>query len=158
MLRALCVQGLNLRACCVQTSAFFGFSLLFSAVFRFFLMSFPGEKNKRTRWINVSIRCLSTCSLRSEGDSNPRAAFGDYTLSRRASSATRASLLCFSECKVKNNFWITDNPPDYFSHIFLKPSANWLSGRKYHTLFRPDEKVVNNPTDNGSDENNYEYP
>ena len=31
--------------------------------------------------------------LRSEGDSNPRAAFDDYTLSRRASSATRASLL-----------------------------------------------------------------
>ena len=30
---------------------------------------------------------------RSEGDSNPRIAFDDYTLSRRASSATRASLL-----------------------------------------------------------------
>ena len=32
--------------------------------------------------------------MRSEGDSNPRAAFDDYTLSRRASSTTRASLLC----------------------------------------------------------------
>ena len=31
--------------------------------------------------------------LRSEGDSNPRAACDDYTLSRRASSTTRAPLL-----------------------------------------------------------------
>ena len=31
--------------------------------------------------------------MRSEGDSNPRAAFDDYTLSRRASSTTRAPLL-----------------------------------------------------------------
>ena len=31
--------------------------------------------------------------VRSEGDSNPRAACDDYTLSRRASSTTRASLL-----------------------------------------------------------------
>ena len=30
--------------------------------------------------------------MRSEGDSNPRAACDDYTLSRRASSTTRASL------------------------------------------------------------------
>ena len=30
--------------------------------------------------------------VRSEGDSNSRIAFDDYTLSRRASSATRASL------------------------------------------------------------------
>ena len=35
---------------------------------------------------------------RSEGDSNPRYAFGVYTLSRRASSTTRASLLC--SCSV----------------------------------------------------------
>ena len=47
--------------------------------------------------------------------------------------------------------------PTIFTYFF-KPYANWLSGRKYHTLFRSDEKVVNNPTDNGSDENNYEYP
>ena len=32
--------------------------------------------------------------LRREGDSNPRNPFGVYTLSRRASSTTRASLLC----------------------------------------------------------------
>ena len=34
--------------------------------------------------------------LRREGDSNPRNPFGVYTLSRRASSTTRASLLCVS--------------------------------------------------------------
>ena len=33
-----------------------------------------------------------TFTLRREGDSNPRYAFGVYTLSRRASSTTRASL------------------------------------------------------------------
>ncbi len=36
---------------------------------------------------------ISPFSLRREGDSNPRYAFDVYTLSRRASSATRASLL-----------------------------------------------------------------
>ena len=37
---------------------------------------------------------------RSEGDSNSRIAFDDYTLSRRASSATRASLLVFAFAKI----------------------------------------------------------
>ena len=41
--------------------------------------------------------------LRREGDSNPRYAFGVYTLSRRASSATRASLL-LALAKVRKNF------------------------------------------------------
>ena len=41
----------------------------------------------------VENQSLIGFGLRSEGDSNPRAAFDDYTLSRRASSATRASLL-----------------------------------------------------------------
>ena len=46
--------------------------------------------------------------LRREGDSNPRYAFDVYTLSRRASSTTRASLhrlnyvADFSECKDRN--------------------------------------------------------
>ena len=41
----------------------------------------------------IIIEALSIClSWRSEGDSNPRAACDDYTLSRRASSTTRASL------------------------------------------------------------------
>ena len=38
--------------------------------------------------------------LRSERDSNSRYAFGVYTLSRRASSATRASLLVFAFAKI----------------------------------------------------------
>ena len=37
---------------------------------------------------------------RREGDSNPRTGFAGYTLSRRASSATRAPLLCVSGCKI----------------------------------------------------------
>ena len=37
---------------------------------------------------------------RSEGDSNSRTAFDGYTLSRRASSATRASLLMGFSAKV----------------------------------------------------------
>ena len=38
--------------------------------------------------------------MRSEGDSNPRAACDDYTLSRRASSTTRASLLDYIVAKI----------------------------------------------------------
>ena len=46
--------------------------------------------------VSVLVACLSLSRLdleRREGDSNPRNAFDVYTLSRRASSATRASLL-----------------------------------------------------------------
>ncbi len=45
---------------------------------------------------------------RSERDSNSRTAFDGYTLSRRASSATRASLLCkwFAAAKV-GIFWLS---------------------------------------------------
>ena len=44
---------------------------------------------------------------RSEGDSNPRDPFGAYTLSRRASSATRASLhlLPQKRCKGTDIYW-----------------------------------------------------
>ncbi len=50
-------------------------------------------------------------SVRREGDSNPRNAFDVYTLSRRASSATRASLpaACVSLASVimhKNNYFL----------------------------------------------------
>ena len=41
---------------------------------------------------------------RSEGDSNSRTAFDGYTLSRRASSATRASLLADLSCKGSDFF------------------------------------------------------
>ena len=48
---------------------------------------------------NSALLC-STLFLRSERDSNSRYAFGVYTLSRRASSATRASLLVFAFAKI----------------------------------------------------------
>ena len=41
---------------------------------------------------------LDPLFLRKEGDSNPRTGFAGYTLSRRASSATRASLLGVVGC------------------------------------------------------------
>ena len=43
--------------------------------------------------MNKFMRCLSPNCLRRDGDSNPGNPFGVYTLSRRASSTTRASLL-----------------------------------------------------------------
>ena len=45
----------------------------------------PGKTKSRCN-------CVATASERSKGDSNPRYAFDVYTLSRRASSTTRASL------------------------------------------------------------------
>ena len=45
-------------------------------------------------------RALNPAILRRDGDSNPGYAFDVYTLSRRASSATRASLLENCECKI----------------------------------------------------------
>ena len=52
-------------------------------------------------------------SWRSEGDSNPRCAFDAYTLSRRASSATRASLQK-SVTKILYFFFVTDFDSEYF--------------------------------------------
>ena len=44
---------------------------------------------------------LSDFPLRREGDSNPRNAFDVYTLSRRASSATRAPLLGLLKMQIQ---------------------------------------------------------
>ena len=49
-------------------------------------------KMNRREWIAI---VPVPSSLRRDGDSNPGYAFDVYTLSRRASSATRASLLSF---------------------------------------------------------------
>ena len=46
----------------------------------------------------------STFSTRRERDSNPRYTFGVYTLSRRASSTTRAPLRKFLSCKTGANY------------------------------------------------------
>ena len=54
----------------------------------------------------VSFLSFLSLSMRREGDSNPRYALGVYTLSRRASSTTRASLpLCVSACKSYRFSW-----------------------------------------------------
>ena len=47
--------------------------------------------------------------LRRDGDSNPGNPFGVYTLSRRASSTTRASLLRASALQIKFGYKITTN-------------------------------------------------
>ena len=59
-------------------------------------MVWCGESGKKKKHANLVI--VSVLG-RSEGDSNSRTAFDGYTLSRRASSATRASLLVVCECK-----------------------------------------------------------
>ena len=64
---------------------------------------------------------------RSERDSNSRYAFGVYTLSRRASSATRASLLVFAFAKIvqierrKKSLLVFSSE---MQPILLKDSAN----------------------------------
>ena len=61
-------------------------------------------------YVSVS-RVIMVIFPRREGDSNPRYAFDVYTLSRRASSATRASLqsmrfLGFYINSHKNNYFL----------------------------------------------------
>ena len=51
-----------------------------------------------TIFLDFSLMFISEYLKRREGDSNPRIGFADYTLSRRASSATRASFLIFHSC------------------------------------------------------------
>ncbi len=46
-----------------------------------------------TIFLDFSLMFISEYLKRKEGDSNPRNALGVYTLSRRASSTTRASFL-----------------------------------------------------------------
>ena len=59
---------------------------------------------------------------RSEGDSNPRYAFDVYTLSRRASSATRASLLgCIFQYGCKDT--IIDGNNQKNCRLFFKTSV-----------------------------------
>ena len=69
------------------------------------------------------IYCFHICygQLRREGDSNPRYPLGVYTLSRRASSTTRASLLMqyiFSQigCKLRK---ICEPPAFSATNVFF---------------------------------------
>lgn len=54
--------------------------------------------------------------MRREGDSNPRNAFDVYTLSRRASSATRAPFLYFGMQKYQ---FLSEMPHIRLLFIFL---------------------------------------
>ena len=55
-----------------------------------FICNFRGENNKAPRFY---LGALNLFILRREQDSNLRTGFAGYTLSRRASSTTRAPLL-----------------------------------------------------------------
>ena len=79
-------------------------------------------------------------SLRREGDSNPRNPFGVYTLSRRASSTTRASLLRRNWLARRNSPCEFGLPPlllltrahealVIFSRLSLYAYHNWLARR-----------------------------
>ena len=74
------------------------------------LFSYLYTKKDKHFEFQYIILIFTVLILRSEGDSNPRAAFGDYTLSRRASSTTRAPLqMCdlFAVTKVVCFFILT---------------------------------------------------
>ena len=63
--------------------------------------SHPTEKNNKTP--RFLLGALNLFILRREQDSNLRTGFAGYTLSRRASSTTRAPLqIC--DCKITNNY------------------------------------------------------
>lgn len=61
--------------------------------------------------------------LRKEGDSNPRNAFDVYTLSRRASSTTRASFLWILECKVMKKNSDKKDKASCFNIFYAKQMA-----------------------------------
>ena len=94
-------------------------------------------------------------ALRREGDSNPRYALGVYTLSRRASSATRASLLYlyfisfFALCKQiyphlskalqrYEKFLISRA----FASLLFIPLGNLLLIRKYQYRISIESKLI----------------
>ena len=53
-----------------------------------------------TFFLGFSLIFISEYLKRRKGDSNPRNALDVYTLSRRASSTTRAFLLSICDCKI----------------------------------------------------------
>ena len=63
------------------------------------------------------------CFLRKEGDSNPRFPLGEYTLSRRASSATRAPFRV-SDCKIIT-FYSKRHIFAVFLYIFNQKKKTW---------------------------------
>lgn len=70
--------------------------------------------------------------MRKEGDSNPRTALGGYTLSRRASSATRAPFLIWW-CKSKT-FILNSDGNGRKNHFFPAASSfiRWFVAKNNH--------------------------
>ena len=84
--------------------------------------------------------------LRREGDSNPRTALDGYTLSRRASSATRASLLeacppavLFSRQPLAVSRWLVIFP----SSFFVLSDTSPITATKLHKIFGIMQKYYN---------------
>ena len=77
-----------------------------------------------TIFLDFSLMFISEYLKRREGDSNPRTALGGYTLSRRASSATRAPFLIWW-CKSKT-FILNSDGNGRKNHFF--PQLLHLSG------------------------------
>ena len=78
--------------------------------------------------------------MRREGDSNPRYALGVYTLSRRASSTTRASLLLHSFIKKRLYFHIFFRARRVFSYkciLFIR-----LPHLSFHLNFAKGQKLI----------------
>ena len=89
--------------------------------------------------------CASPFCLRRDRDSNPRSAFGAYTLSRRAPSTTRPSLLIFSGGKSTKNCDTERLPKTFFRFfIFLEKNRRKFSEplKKYCTFARLNFKAL----------------
>ena len=77
--------------------------------------------------------------MRKEGDSNPRTALGGYTLSRRASSATRAPFLIVGGAKVRLLSWIRmefDKKFHFFTLSILKMALGWFYKLPPHIVIK----------------------
>ena len=89
-----------------------------------FICNFRGENNKAPRFY---LGALNLFILRREQDSNLRTGFAGYTLSRRASSTTRAPLLFQCGCKgtnkrANNQIYLSFFNREYFPlHFFAFP-------------------------------------
>ena len=89
-----------------------------------------GEPNPNKSRKNKSrCNCVATASERSKGDSNPRYAFDVYTLSRRASSTTRASLHRVVSVKTVANIIHFSSSTKVFSKI-VSPCDSLSPGKQ----------------------------
>ena len=105
---------------------------IFSRILSFFCRIIKSMDKEKTLQITEFVgfnRFLSLNVLacrRKERDSNPRNPLGVYTLSRRASSTTRASFLVFKDDKDSENLLIF-NRKEFFC-VFCCNLVNFRSG------------------------------